>query len=175
MSNTDAFEALIDAVAEQTGKPRGVCRSLITELGAEIAKTVAEGEPVHIEGLGRFIAEEKSGEGGISFQAAPDLEELVNAPYAHMKPEFIEEELPADTAAAGEKSTTTAEAKEGEAEQEPEKSLPNKASDSAPPLFLQKQVPERGKVAGQLLDYCGSFYHPAAGNRCLVHDWADAR
>jgi hypothetical protein len=93
MSNSDTFETLIDAVAEQTGKPRGVCRSLVTELGTEIAKTVANGEPVMIEGLGRFIPEEEGLENDIIFQPSDDIEELVNAPYAHMEPEIIEEEI----------------------------------------------------------------------------------
>lgn len=101
MSEKDAFENLVDAVAEQTGKPRGVCRNLITELGSEISKAAAEGERVEIEGLGTFSfkQEYRAAGSGLAFQPSEELRELVNAPYAHMQPEIIEEELISDTPA----------------------------------------------------------------------------
>jgi len=99
MSEKDVFENLVDAVAEQTGKPRGVCRNLITELGSEIAKAAAEGEHVEIDGLGTFSFEqEKPGTvSSLAFQPSEELQDLVNAPYAHMHPEIVEDEQIADT------------------------------------------------------------------------------
>lgn len=101
MNEKDAFEKLVDAVAEQTGKPRGVCRNLITELGSEIAKAASEGERVEIEGLGTFSfkQEDPASGSGLTFQPSEELRELVNAPYAHMQPEIIEEEPISDTPA----------------------------------------------------------------------------
>lgn len=101
MNEKGAFENLVDAVAEQTGKPRGVCRNLITELGSEIAKAAAEGEYVEIEDLGTFSFEQEEPDSGsgLAFQPSEELRELVNAPYAHMQPEIVEEEPISDTPA----------------------------------------------------------------------------
>lgn len=99
---TDSFNDLVETVAEQTGRSEDFCRRFIMGMGSEIRSAVEAGQPVSIEGFGDFFSDNDE----LGFTPDSELSELLNAPFAHMQPEILEEK-PSESEPEVENSATT--------------------------------------------------------------------
>lgn len=164
MNESNTFEALVDAVSEQTGKPRGVCRSFIAELGSAIPEILEEEGNIIIDGLGTFSRQEKesgASKSSLSFQPSEELQELVNAPYAHMGPEIIEEpedNQPADEEKdSGESTEETGEQDHAPAEHAGPESVLEEASAQTSTLSFKNKYRREQKTQGSFWIIAAAF------------------
>lgn len=113
MNDKVTFQELVDAIAEQSGKPKQFTHDFIKDLVSIIQESLEKDGNINIAGLGKFELkkiEEREGfnpqteekitipaHNKIDFTPYKDLRELVNAPYSHMEPEIIEEDSTDDS------------------------------------------------------------------------------
>jgi nucleoid DNA-binding protein/nucleoid-associated protein YgaU len=112
MNHKITFQELVDAIADQSGRSKQFTHDFIKEFATLIRDGLEKDGSVNIAGLGKFELKKMDEREGynpeteekitipahnkIDFTPYKDLRELVNAPYAHMEPEIMEEDGPAD-------------------------------------------------------------------------------
>ncbi|MDX1585198.1 MAG: HU family DNA-binding protein [Balneolaceae bacterium] len=109
MDDKITFQDLIDAIAEQSGRSKQFTHDFIKDFASLVKEGLEKNGSVNIAGLGKFELKKMDERQGynpeteenitipahnkIDFTPYKDLSELVNAPYAHMEPEVLEEEV----------------------------------------------------------------------------------
>ena len=110
MSEKITFSDLVDKIAQETGASKSLIHDLLVETGTITRDGLERDGRVNLSGLGHFDLKwhearpgrnPQTGEGieipahnTIKFKATSKLREYINRKYAHLKPEFIEEEEP---------------------------------------------------------------------------------
>lgn len=134
MNHKITFRELVEAIAEQSGKSRQFTHDFIKDFASLIKEGLEKNGSVNIAGLGTFKLKKMDEREGynpeteekitipahnkIDFTPYKDLSELVNAPYAHMEPEILEEDVQSITSSEepGEASADKIEEDQGEEE-----------------------------------------------------------
>ena len=114
MKEKITFSDLIDKIAEETGASKKLIHDLLIETKNITSEGLEHDGRMNISGLGNFDLkwhEARSGRNPqtgqeieipahntINFKATSDLREYINRKYAHLKPEFLEEDEPGITA-----------------------------------------------------------------------------
>lgn len=112
MSEKITFRELIESIAEETNNSKQYTHDFLKDFVDVINDGLEQDGKVNIAGFGKFKLrrmDEREGynpqtgeqitipeHNKIVFKPYKDLRELVNAPYAHLEPELIEENTPAD-------------------------------------------------------------------------------
>lgn len=109
MNHKITFQELVEAVAEQSGKSKQFSHDFIKDFASLVKEGLEKNGSVNVAGFGTFKLKKMDERDGynpeteekitipahnkIDFTPYKDLSELVNAPYAHMEPEILEEEV----------------------------------------------------------------------------------
>lgn len=108
MNEKITFSDLVDKIAQETGASKRLIHDLLIETGTITREGLERDGRVNISGLGHFDLKWHEAKPGrnpqtgeeieipahntITFKATADLREYINRKYAHLEPEFIEEE-----------------------------------------------------------------------------------
>ncbi|HYW35276.1 MAG TPA: HU family DNA-binding protein [Balneolaceae bacterium] len=102
------FDEIIESVARESDKSKSFTRAFLKDLTKAIRSELENGEKVNIAGLGKFELENVAEKEGynpqtdermtipahhkVVFKPYKNLRETVNAPYAHLEPQLIDED-----------------------------------------------------------------------------------
>jgi DNA-binding protein HU-beta len=128
MSEKVTFQELIDAIAEETDNSKQFTHDFLKDFVTVINDGLEAEGSVNIAGFGKFDlkrVDEREGynpqteekmtipaHNKIVFKPYKDLRELVNAPYAHLEPELIEEDEDENAESTAEEGATDHEGKD---------------------------------------------------------------
>ncbi|NGP76026.1 hypothetical protein G3570_05255 [Balneolaceae bacterium YR4-1] len=132
MNHKITFQELVEAIAEQSGKSKQFTHDFIKDFASLIKEGLEENGSANVAGLGTFKLKKMDEREGynpeteekitipahnkVDFTPYKDLSELVNAPYAHMEPEILEEEVQSFQAQEEIEEETREEPEESESE-----------------------------------------------------------